>query len=127
MENITFYDSETIQLDALGMDSSLHLSADGHFFRKDVALNWCTIADQNARGVELALDTSGNSHSPLAGNLADNCDTGADRGNLVRGFRSLRDRDYRALKRLHRGMNSIVFFRVILGLSKHVLLLMLAC
>ena len=78
MENITFYDGETIQLDALSMDSSLHMSADGHFFCKDVALNLCAIADRDGRGVELALDTSGNSHSPLASNFADNCDTGAD-------------------------------------------------
>ena len=63
MENIAFDDSETIQLDALSMDSSLHTSADGHFFGKDVALNLCAIADQDGRGVELALDTSGNSHS----------------------------------------------------------------
>ena len=47
MENIAFDDSETIQLDALSMDSSLHTSADGHFFGKDVALNLCAIADQD--------------------------------------------------------------------------------
>ena len=62
MENIAFDDSEAIQLDALSMDSSLHTSADGHFFGKDVALNLCAIADRDGRGVELALDTSGNSH-----------------------------------------------------------------
>jgi hypothetical protein len=33
---------DTNQLDAMSMDSSLHTSADGQFFR-DVALNLCAI------------------------------------------------------------------------------------
>jgi hypothetical protein len=59
MKNIALYDGATNQLDAISMDSSLHTSADGQFFRDDVALNLCAIVDQNGRGVEFALDASG--------------------------------------------------------------------
>ena len=45
MENIALYDSATIQFDAISMDSSLHTSTDGHFFRDDIALNFCAVVD----------------------------------------------------------------------------------
>ena len=76
MKNIALYDGATNQLDAMSMDSSLHTSADGQFFRDDVALNLCAVVDQNDRGVEFALDASGNSHSSLATNFADDRDGG---------------------------------------------------
>ena len=85
MKDIAFYDSATSQLDAISMDGSPHTSADGHVLCNDVALNLCAIGDQNARGVKLALDASGNFHSALASNFADDRDLGADRGNLASG------------------------------------------
>src|SRR6516162_6885871 len=122
MKDIAFYDSVTSQLDAISMDSSPHTSADGHVLCNDVALNLCAIGDQNARGVKLALDASGNFHSALAGNFADDRDLGADRGNLAGRFWSLRGRDWR-LYLLDKRRDSIVVGRVVLRLSEHVVLL----
>src|SRR5437773_1051167 len=122
MKDIAFYDSATSQLDAISMDNSPHTSADGHFLCDDVALNLCALGDQNARGVKLALDASGNFHSALASNFADDRDLGADRGNLARRFWSLRGRDWH-LNLLDRRRDLVVVGRVVFRLSEHVALL----
>src|SRR5215475_10545058 len=103
MKNIAFYNSGTMQLDAISMDRSLHTSANGQFFREDVTLNFCAIADQNGRGMDFTLNMSGNFQSPFASNFANDYDGGADRRNLVRRFDSLRGYDWRGLKLLDWG------------------------
>src|SRR5215467_2536294 len=124
MKNIAFYNSGTMQLDAISMDRSLHTSANGQFFREDVTLNFSAIADQNGRGMDFSLNMSGNFHSPFASNFANDCDGGADRRNLVRRFGSLRGYDWRGLKLLDGGRGSIVFGWVVFALSKHIVLLL---
>jgi hypothetical protein len=47
MKDVAFYDCTASQLDAISMDSSFHTSADGQFFRDDVAVNFCAIVDHN--------------------------------------------------------------------------------
>src|SRR5262245_31327003 len=50
MKNIAVDHSIALQVDAVGIDSSLEAAVDSHALRNDVAVELCTIADQNICG-----------------------------------------------------------------------------